>query len=261
MDAANLQLAISRGADVNKAYFPYPRKHGSKYVPAYHLMAPDKYNGDGEAKNETVVLPMLELLLKAGADPDSYDCDCVPATRLMRVAIRYGLAGAVEKLVAHGANVTLNSGRKTMKLLIHEAGYYGSPSSVVRALADKGADVNATSAIDNLTALHYAAAAGSNFNKETVTTLVAVGANLEARSSKGETPLLYVMTSSVPAWNFFNATKLLVDLGSDFQIARNSDGRTGFEQARYRAEGTVSYYQVRFAPLYEYMKKVLGIPA
>lgn len=96
-------------------------------------------------------LTLVKLLLRVGADPNSLD------------------AGGHTPLYSL-ANECRNSGAR----------------SVVRALEECGANVNANGGVKRCTALHMAARRG---NVEVAEALLECGADIEARDSLGETPL------------------------------------------------------------------------
>ncbi|MEO8594967.1 MAG: ankyrin repeat domain-containing protein [Candidatus Solibacter sp.] len=96
-------------------------------------------------------LPVVELLLRLGTDPD-----------LLRI----------------GKHTALYS-------VANECGSEAGPR-IVRALVGAGADVNACAGVTRSTPLHMAARRG---HVETARTLLELGARRDARDSKGATPL------------------------------------------------------------------------
>jgi ankyrin repeat protein len=136
----------------------------------------------------------LRLLLKAGAPVNQ--ANVAGNTPLMNAASNGNLE-SVKLLLAAGANVnaqsaapaqqvkngTINLGRFTPLIL---ASAYG-PASVVKALLDAGANVNATEA-RGMTPLMYAAATDHG-DIEIARMLIARGADLNIKSTAGETAL------------------------------------------------------------------------
>lgn len=168
----------------------------------------------------------LEFLLKKGLDPNARDLDGV--TPLMRVCVANGrsptgMAGAVQRLIDAGADIharsesgkgaihyatgmfsgvdnpevtvmllqagadpNLDSGKDSPPLL---GAAMGGWPSVIRLLVEAGADVNfVKECCDDWTALHVAMM-NTKDPVGVVEVLLAAGANPDALTTKGETPL------------------------------------------------------------------------
>lgn len=140
-------------------------------------------------------LPMTELLLSIGADPNARDNS--GHTPLYSVGNECGVEGAVD-----------DGGR------------------VVRTLVRAGADVNADDGVKHCTPLHMAARRG---NVEIAEALLDCGGNIEARDSVGDTPLRRAVNC-----NKVGLAALLLARGAD-ALSRGSKGATPILAARSAA--------------------------
>jgi truncated hemoglobin YjbI len=108
-----------------------------------------------------------------------------------RTLLHYGSAAGsvavVSALLRAGAdaNVRDSGGHSPLYSVANECGSAAGPD-VVRALVEAGADVNAAGGVTRATPLHMAARRG---HAEIARTLLDCGAAMEARDSKGDTPL------------------------------------------------------------------------
>ena len=129
-------------------------------------------------------LDMVDLLVRAGADVDAAnDYGIVPLV----LACTNGHTAIAERLLAAGANPNKVAlvGEETVLMTAARTGVAG----VVNALLDHGAEVDARDGHHGQTALMWAAAEG---HEAVVRTLLARGAALDARSdATGFTPLLF----------------------------------------------------------------------
>lgn len=125
---------------------------------------------------------VVEILFEAGADLEARDDGC-RLTPLMWAAFN-GQLPMMKLLAAAGADVHALDPNETNSL--HQAsGGYGSPS-VIKELLDLGLEVDGRDG-RGLTPLHHAAVADRS---ETVRTLLEAGADINAASDNGTTPLI-----------------------------------------------------------------------
>lgn len=130
-----------------------------------------------------------EEFLNAARDASQADaCSGDGFTPLMLAAF-FGHAEIVGDLLAHGADVRAVS-RNPMRLQALHSAAAGRHLPVVRALVERGADVNACQQ-QGFTALH---AAADNGDVEMVRLLLQHGAQANARTEAGQTPLDLALT-------------------------------------------------------------------
>jgi ankyrin repeat protein len=123
---------------------------------------------------------VTKMLLEFGADPNATGTG--GTTPLADAALKGDLDG-VRLLLAHGARPNAISQDGTQP--IHDAAL-GDSAEVIRELLKQGANVNARTRDEVQTPLHMAAAMGK---MKAVEALVALGADLTMKDSKGRTPL------------------------------------------------------------------------
>ncbi|MCI0366423.1 MAG: ankyrin repeat domain-containing protein, partial [Phycisphaerales bacterium] len=123
---------------------------------------------------------VTKMLLALGADPNATGTG--GTTPLADAALKGDLDG-VRALLAHGARPNAISQAGTQP--IHDAAL-GDNAEVIRELVMQGADVNARTRDEVQTPLHIAAAMGK---MKAVEALVALGADLTIKDSKGRAPL------------------------------------------------------------------------
>lgn len=123
---------------------------------------------------------VTKMLLAMGADPNATGSG--GTTPLAGAALKGDLEG-VRLLLAHGARPDAISQEGTQP--IHDAAL-GDSAEVIRELVMRGASVNARTRDELQTPLHVAAAMGK---MKAVEALVALGADLTIKDSKGRTPL------------------------------------------------------------------------
>jgi ankyrin repeat protein len=102
----------------------------------------------------------------------------------------------VELLLSLGADpgATDGGGHTPLYTVANECTHAGG-ANVVRALVSHGADVNAKGGVTRCTPLHMAARRG---NVEIAEALLQCGADIEARDSKGDTPLRRALNCKKP---------------------------------------------------------------
>ena len=123
---------------------------------------------------------VTKMLLAMGADPNASGRG--GTTPLADAALKGDLEG-VRALLAYGARTDAVSQAGTQP--IHDAAL-GDNAEVIRELAMRGADVNARTRVEAQTPLYIAASMGK---MKAVEALVALGADLTIKDSKGRTPL------------------------------------------------------------------------
>ena len=215
------KFLIEAGADVNKwdLFGQTPL-----YVAVDMNTLPRGGRPDLPSTDDTTGLEVIELLLKAGANPNiqlklrppyrnvPFDRGgdvilSTGATPLLRAA-RAADIPAMKLLLQYGARVDLpNAQGVTPFMAAAGMGHGSNPTrgrfktdadavEAVRLLKEAGADVN-RQALNGTTALHAAAQLGWN---ETIKTLVAFNAELEIPDAKGLRPIDYAAGRYEPAF-------------------------------------------------------------
>jgi len=215
-DIGRVKLLLSKGADVKAAsqrgrtaLFVAARSDGS--APVVRLLL--SVGADAKAADATGISVLysaadgndtetIRLLVEAGADVNA--ADALGFTPLIHAAGRYNIE-AVKLLLAKGANVNAMTGSGFNKV---KAGTIGlgnwtpltaasqGPVELVRLLLDAGAKVDVPDA-RNMTALMLAAASDRP-RPDVVRLLLARGANVNALSTEGETPLDWARKIGAP---------------------------------------------------------------
>lgn len=144
----------------------------------------DGNDSEGNAPLHVVIengeVDMLRSLLIMGAHTNALGRE---GRTPLNVAVECGNTAMVEALLAAGAEDSVQCGRFN-KLAVHIAAE-GGQVDILKALIDRGGDVNALSGNHN-TALHYAARKSRG---DVIDVLVAAGANVRAQAVDGCTPL------------------------------------------------------------------------
>lgn len=131
--------------------------------------------------------PLIETLAKAGGDVNTRQGSVEGYTLLMQAADD-GLAENVRALARVGADVNATAGLASFTMTaLHLAASHGD-AATVKALVESKANVSpeVTWMSDRVTPLHMAAVKG---DIPTVEALLAGGADINARTEKGKTPL------------------------------------------------------------------------
>jgi ankyrin repeat protein len=126
---------------------------------------------------------IVELLVANGADVDIQNAEGSSPLHGAVIAAQYPIALA---LVSSGANLELRTNDGTTPLMLAVSGREAEHGELVRLLLQSGADPNATRSRDGARALHMAACWDKH---ETSRELVLAGAEINARTLEGETPL------------------------------------------------------------------------
>ena len=162
---------------------------------------------------------IAKLLLDAGANKEAKTMS--GNTPLAFAAIN-NKANTLKVLLDAGADVNVNARKVSQWTPLMQAVNYAKSPSMVRALLAAGADVNATLE-SGWTALHLTV---NNSDEPThdladiAKLLLDAGANKEAKSTGGSTPLTLAASNNRP-----NTLKVLLDAGADVN-ARNKRQRT-----------------------------------
>ena len=165
-------------------------------------------------------LPMIEVLLDAGADVDARDGG---GGTPLHVAANYSDKLAVSKvLLAAGADV--NARDSNWNTPLHELARFNHPLGdqsveLARILIDAGANVETRQRHGN-TPLHYAA---RREEIPIVEVLLEAGADVHARNDDGETPLIKAVGEMSD--NRTDVVEMLLAAGADAKT-RTEDGRT-----------------------------------
>ena len=182
-------------------------------------------SGSGEAAVEYFV--RQKLLGDAGLVKERY----AGGRTLLHGASGAGNLATVELLLRLGAdpNARDQAGHTPLYSVGNECSAAGG-GSVVRALVQAGANVDAHDGVKHSTALHMAARRG---NVDVAEALLDCGADMEARDSKGETPLRRAVNCGKT-----EVAALLLRRGADLR-SRGSRGVTPLEAARTAAMKTL----------------------
>ena len=182
-------------------------------------------------------LKVITLLLDRGADVNykAFGLDSITGTPL-HVAARFNPDTSVAALLLdRGADLNADivpewlEGRETHGRPLHYAANYNDNGlKMVNFLLDQGAGIESTAVIGEIggfTALHLAA--WGNSNPAVASTLLDRGANIEARTDEGLTPLHVTVAKSRRG---LPMAALLLDRGADID-ARTNDGWTALHFA------------------------------
>lgn len=162
------QLLIKHGADINLT-------NGGLHATVLHALAQDPESS------------YLKWALDSGANPNVFSLGKTP----LHYAVKAKLIMNVKLLHQYGASITIGS-----ETPLHLAAGYNSDLPIVIYLIDKGADLNARTAICNSTPLHFAVSLGKT---EIVEYLLYSGAQRNICNHEGKTPLEMVGQNSQSA--------------------------------------------------------------
>ena len=156
---------------------------------------------------------LVRRLLDAGDDIHARNYG--GSTALLEAA-QGGNMEVIHLLLERGANLHCRDERRRNVVMAAAEGHR-NPVPAIKFFLSQGIDVNATSK-DRNTALHLAADVLEN--GEVIRTLVAAGANIEAREDEGKTP-----THIATAQCYDENLRVLIELGADIE-ARDNEGLT-----------------------------------
>jgi ankyrin repeat protein len=167
---AMLRLIVDAGADVNAAseYGPLPLSHA--FYGHLHLDC----------------LEPARILLNAGADPNRQDRNGTAPIHSLAHWNRKDPAPALKLLLDHGARIDIRNQQGMTTLLL--AGRYGTSTTPMQALLERGADVQAVDENGN-TLLHCIAMNTKPGGSERLAFALTAGCDPSAVNRKGETPL------------------------------------------------------------------------
>jgi ankyrin repeat protein len=210
-DRGRIAFLLEKGADINKA--------NPQGLPALHAAARQR---DSET---------IEFLVAKGADVNARDSD--GWTPVMHAAFR-NHAPSIAALAKAGANLeeTAPGGFTPLSIALEEGKFIA-----VKALLDAGANVNTPAGNEKLTPLMLAASQplverrSSSLNQGMSSVdigrlLIAGGADVNAKSAKGVTPLMVAAAHDNPP-----LIGLLIQAGAD-RDAKTPDGKTALDIAK-----------------------------
>lgn len=161
-------------------------------------------------------LPIIKMLLAAGAKIDAFDDEKLMGTALSLAAIK-GKTEALTMLLEAGADPNILNGTRKGPILALAA--MGGHPEIVKILLAAGADPNAADEPYGYTVLHSAAEAFGAPDStqteidnitETVRLLLAAGAKINVKNADGHTPLFYARQQYRPY-----VEKLLLEAGAE----------------------------------------------
>lgn len=219
-DPERVRFLVDKGADLK-------RRDGGGYQP---LQSAARHRND----------QLIAILLELGADPN--DTDSNGWTALMHAAYRNHVP-SVKTLAAGGANLEAagSDGYPALALAIGEQKYFAA-----KALIEAGADVSSPVGAQKLTPLMLIASMPDADTREgqlvsgqgtieTARALIEKGADVNAGSANGVTPLMVAAANNRPAMIGF-----LVQQGAD-PARKSVDGKTALDFARQNlSEGAVT---------------------
>ena len=170
-DAAAITTLIELGADVNA--------RDEHYMTPLHLAA------GPYAFHPRCAPPAIRALIEAGAEVNATNTDGM--TPLHRATLR-GDPETITVLLELGANPNLPDHLQNDTPLHLAATICGTPTAIITALAENGAEVNRVNA-QRRTPLHLALSEFHALNPELITALLEAGADPGAADQQGYTPL------------------------------------------------------------------------
>ena len=168
------------------------------------------------------------LLLRNGADPNIAD---KRGNTALHAAIQRNNMELIEALLAAGARVDIVS--REIGTPLHQAANSGNVA-VAELLIKRGADVNALDCCNGVTPLHVAVSMTSPSSVSMTTLLLAWGANPNARTNAGRTPLIEARNAPAPL------VHELVSKGSDIN-AKDNQGHSVLWWFRNRSNPESEY--------------------
>ncbi len=202
-------------------------------------IGPDKENSSGETELYVAVeqknIKRVRELLSQGADVNKPSKTIGGPTTPFEVAIRSNDYDLFLLVAEKGGDITqVNKGGS---LPIHLAAYsWNFDLRIVQYLLDHGADIHARDKLLGLQPIHIAVGGAhfmghgklDNHSADMVGFLIENGADIEARTRHGSTPLIVAAD-----YSDFEAVKSLVERGADIH-AEGSSGKNALEIARNR---------------------------
>ena len=183
---------------------------------------------------------------------------------LLMAASMYGHTNAVNGLLQDGANVALTDNRLGCTALHFAAGSSDNSGEILRCLIENGADVNGVNKVkhtplmiaairghinaltllikhgadvdlqdsDGYKALHFAVY-GSDISSEILSCLIGIGADVNARTNNGVTPLMIAAEEG-----HINAVTSLVKCGANVDL-QDKDGQTALHHAMQSPQASI----------------------
>ena len=251
-DSKSLLVAAVKNGDLDSVKVLF--KHN------LHIGVPFREGLFSSAVNGNTDILRYFLENKADVDARTKNCHCT----LLMAASMYGQTNAVNVLLQYGANVALTDNRIGSTALHFAADSSDNSCEILRCLIENGADVNGVNKVkqtplmkaaksghinaltllikhgadvdlqdsDGYKALHFAVF-GSDISSEILSCLIGSGADVNARTNNGVTPLMIAAEEG-----HINAVTSLVKCGANVHL-HDKDGQRALHHAMQSPQASI----------------------